>query len=68
MPGKKVIVSEFGYAHWLAQTYKIDLAEFNYTNPDNVDPETYSKLKQLLPSFLVNKDEPPRVMEMRLVQ
>lgn len=34
--GQKVIVTDFGLAHWLAQTFKIELNEMGHLKPNNL--------------------------------
>jgi hypothetical protein len=49
--GKKVVVSDFSLAHWLAQSYQLDICEWPRQKPDNIPKEIYEPIKRLLKRY-----------------
>ena len=39
-------------AHWLAQTYGIELDEMKHKNPDHLSAQAYELIKQLLKDYV----------------
>jgi hypothetical protein len=43
--GKKIIVTDYGLAHWIAQSYNLDINELPKQKPDHLNKDTYDVLK-----------------------
>jgi hypothetical protein len=43
--GEKVIVTDYGLAHWLAQTFKLDVNEFPNMKPPHLSETAYNEIK-----------------------
>jgi hypothetical protein len=49
---QKLIVTDYGLAHWIAQTYQLDLNDWPRQKPDNIQKDAYESLKKSLKKFI----------------
>jgi len=45
LQGQKLIVTDYSLAHWIAQTYNLDINDLPKIKPDHLSKETYDLLK-----------------------
>ena len=45
LKGQKIIVTDYSLAHWIAQTYNLDINDLPKVKPDHLSKETYDLLK-----------------------
>lgn len=45
LTGQKLIVTDYSLAHWIAQTYNLDINDLPKVKPDHLSKETYDLLK-----------------------
>ena len=65
---ERLIITEFGLANWLAQTYKLDLSEMARIRPPYLSNGAYEEIKQLLAGQTGFKDEPTSIPGHLMVQ
>lgn len=62
------MVTDFGLAHWLAQTYKLELNEMNHLKPAHLTAAAYDELKSMFKDYQQSKDKPPQTSELIMLQ
>ena len=66
--GKKLVVTEFGLAHWLTQNLKLDLFDMPTLKPSHISQTAYDDLKAIIKDQVQVKNKPPVTAEMAIVQ
>jgi hypothetical protein len=57
----KVIVTDHSLAHWIAQTYNLDINHWPKKRPDHLTKEVYEQLKRITKQFATQTDTSPEI-------
>lgn len=61
-------MTEFGLAHWLAQTFKLELGEMPNLKPPHISVTAYDELRAIIKDHMLIKDKPPQTTEHQMIQ
>lgn len=68
--GKKVIVNDYSVAHWIAQTYNLDINNMPNLRPSHLNshPQAFEELKLQLKDYFIQRDKAPNQPELAIMQ
>jgi len=63
---QQVVVTDYSLAHWIAQTYNLDIHNMPLTRPSHLTPHTFDELKIILRDYFVSRDKAPSQAELAI--